>query len=72
MSDKAKTHPDVYERAAEAIADTFCSMHLTDGFCTPSNKPDCRCKALAKTAMAQLRVRGMQVVWPYSRNPEHH
>ena len=39
----------------ERIAAALCVTHLTDGFCMPRNKPDCRCHSLAKAVTAELR-----------------
>jgi hypothetical protein len=33
------------------IAESICSCLLTDGFCGPKNKPDCRCWIAARAAM---------------------
>lgn len=37
------------------IANELCSCELTDGFCAPQNKPDCRCWRLAQLSVQGLR-----------------
>jgi len=52
------------QRTREAIAETFCSMHLTDGFCMPRHNPECRCNKMASAAMEQAKGRGVEFIWP--------
>ena len=53
-------------RAQNAITDTICSMHMTDGFCRPDHKPDCRCHTLGRAAVTAMATRGVVPVWEHS------
>jgi hypothetical protein len=36
------------------VASTLCACHMTDGFCAPLSKPDCRCWRLADTVLRAI------------------
>lgn len=51
-----------HERNIQTIAESLCNLHLTDGFCRPGNKQDCRCWNLAKSAHNR-----MLETWPLGK-----
>jgi len=57
-------------RSREAIAETLCSMHFTDGFCMPRHDAECRCNKLAAACLVTIETRGVELVWPPHTNPE--
>lgn len=51
----------------ERIASSICSCVLTDGFCSPRNKPDCRCWTAARAAVNGLENQSdpaLKEAWP--------
>jgi len=55
------------------IAESICSCVLTDGFCGPKNKPDCRCWTAARAAMDGLKLQAnpcLQEAWPRAFNDD--
>ena len=54
------------KRALDAVARTLCDCHFTDGFCRPDHTPECRCNNLAKSCLAAIKGRGMDLVWTCS------
>lgn len=50
------------------IAESICSCLLTDGFCGPKNKPDCRCWIAARAAVNGFSNQSdpaLQEAWPH-------
>jgi hypothetical protein len=55
------------------VAESICSCLLTDGFCAPKHKPDCRCWAAARAAMEGLRSQSnpcLDEAWPRQFNTD--
>lgn len=55
------------------IAESICSCLLTDGFCGPKNKPDCRCWIAARAAVNGLSNQAtpcLQDAWPRMFNDD--
>lgn len=55
------------------IAESICSCLLTDGFCGPKNRPDCRCWIAARAAVDGLRNQSkpcLQEAWPRMFNDD--
>jgi hypothetical protein len=49
------------------IAENICSCLLTDGFCAPKNRPDCRCWIAARAAVQGLENQAdpcLEEAWP--------
>jgi hypothetical protein len=49
------------------IAEQICSCLLTDGFCGPQNRPDCRCWTAARAAVQGLENQSdpaLEAAWP--------
>lgn len=49
------------------IAESICSCLLTDGFCGPEHRPDCRCWIAARAALQGLRNQSdpcLEDAWP--------
>ena len=42
------------QRRRYRVAATLCACQMTDGFCTPLNKPECRCWKLADTVLRAI------------------
>lgn len=57
------------------IAEHICSCVLTDGFCGPKNRPDCRCWVAARAALEGVRAQANPVLseaWPALPDPRDH
>lgn len=55
------------------VAESICSCVLTDGFCGPKNKPDCRCWIAARAAVQGLMNQANPVIdeaWPRMWNTD--
>lgn len=68
MSDAPKTNWRLLR-----IAESICSCLLTDGFCGPKNKPDCRCWIAARAAVNGLSNQANQCLadaWPRQFNDD--
>lgn len=55
------------------IAENICSCVLTDGFCGPKNRPDCRCWTAARVALQGLSQQAnpcLADAWPDLTNEE--
>lgn len=55
------------------IAESICSCLLTDGFCGPKNKPDCRCWIAARAAVQGLEIQAdpaLEEAWPSMWNKD--
>jgi len=65
-TDALRTHETVRARAIDAIAETLCVCHFTDGFCggREGDRPDCKCRRLARESFDALTSRGMIIRWP--------
>lgn len=53
------------QRAIDQLAFQLCGMSLTDGFCSPAGRTECRCRKLAEAAIGGLDGVGCVVVWEY-------
>lgn len=45
------------QHTAKEIAAIFCQCYMTDGFCVPDGKPECKCNRLAVSASQAIRRR---------------
>jgi hypothetical protein len=55
------------------IAESICSCVLTDGFCGPKNRPDCRCWTAARAAVNGLSNQAngcLDEAWPHAWNTD--
>ena len=49
------------------MALTLCVCHLTDGFCNPNGKPDCKCIRLATECLKAMKTVGVKPVWVFDK-----
>lgn len=54
MDEIAKPPSDPEQKRLYRAASTLCACQMTDGFCMPLNKPDCRCWKLARTVLRSI------------------
>lgn len=55
------------------VAESICACVLTDGFCIPKNKPDCRCWTAARAAVEGLGNQAnpcLDEAWPRMWNTD--
>jgi hypothetical protein len=57
-------------RAVAAMARELCSVHFTDGFCEPRDRPDCKCVRLANGCLQSMKSVGVKPVWVFDKSPE--
>lgn len=68
MSERPKTNWRLLR-----IAESICSCLLTDGFCGPKHRPDCRCWIAARAAVNGLSNQAnpcLQEAWPRMFNED--